>query len=465
MGCKKLRFKNALIALALLLSLLFFFSISALGLQAGEGVTESVYSNATDNISLSFRQFVLESLESIEDLETVTGDVYGESAAIFGMTADTSCVTEIGDQFTLEVNLSNAQNVGAIAYTISFDPTVLKVIRNEKGNSITENTEIYDTLYIPRIDTQSSLRIDGVSKVRDFGANPVWLGRIKFEILREAKTQVTFTYHKLSTPPPPPPGLPQPIPHQGQGCELIFDFTPPSAQDLYLSGGTLAGGKVPVEAIGNDDAGLSCFRLDYSLDAAVWNKIGEGQPVLDQSESTWKADCEWDTGGLSPGSYYIRVVFRDYGGKEAELEKNVVLTGGSIRGEVLLEGLPSGADRRGIEVSLKGTGQETHTDSSGHYLLQGMPAGDYFLVAGKNGFLGQSAAASVTLDNPDAICQAITLPAGDITGDNLVDLDDLIVMLQDYDTAESRSDLDRSGLVDIRDLFLLDRNYSKSGAQ
>lgn len=469
MGCNILRIKKAVLTHAFLLGLLiFFFSIPALSLKAGEGVTESVYSKRTDITSLSFRQ---SALDSVEDLETVAGDVYGQSTAIFGMAADTSGVTEIGDQFTLEVNLSNAENVDGIAYEISFDPTVLSVVKNEKGCSITENPDIYkpDPNGFPnpfyRKDTASTLRIDGFAYGISIGNNPIWLGHIKFLILREAKTQVEFTYHKLSTPPPPPPDLPLPIPHQGQGCELVFDFTPPSAQDVYLSGGTLAGGMVPVEAIGTDNVGLSCFRLDYSLDGAAWNMIGEGQPVWDQGESIWKADCEWDSAGLFPGSYYIRAAFRDYGGKEAELEKNIVLTGGSISGEVLLEGLPSDTDRSGIKVYLKGTGQETFTDSSGHYLIQGTPAGDYCLVAGKNGFLCQSANASVSMENPDAVCDAMTLPTGDITGDNLVDLDDLSVMLQDYNTAELRSDLDRSGLVDIRDLFLLNRNYSKSGAQ
>jgi hypothetical protein len=235
-------------------------------------------------------------------------------------------------------------------------------------------------------------------------------------------------------------------------------------ESLIVPGEVLAGSKITLVAKGSDSVGLNYFRFEYSSTGSNWHLIGEGRPVWPEGESLWRADCEWDTAGLAPGSYHIRVVFRDPGGHEAVLEKNCLLTGGSVRGEVYLEGLPPDYDRSGIKVYLEGTGIQGLTDASGCYNLQGVPAGEHRLIAVKPGFLDRAAEASVNVENPQIVVPVLLLSTGDITGDNVVDLDDVLVMRQDYSKAIQRSDLDLSGLVGIRDLVLLARNYTICGA-
>ena len=114
-------------------------------------------------------------------------------------------------------------------------------------------------------------------------------------------------------------------------------------------------------------------------------------------------------------------------------------------------------------VYLEGTGIQALTDASGCYNLQGVPASEYRLIAVKPGFLDRAERISVNAENPHPVVSVLLLPTGDITGDNVVGLDDVVVMRHDYDKPIQRSDLDRSGLVGIRDLVLLARNYTKTG--
>ena len=440
----------------------------------GESVVEAAYSEDAvagavyDEESVAKATYDEETVAgAVYDQEAVTEAVYGQAEAVLGMAADTTGVGKVGDQFFLEVVLSNAINVGTIVFEVKFDPAVLRIVKDEEGNSVTANPEIYkpdppfNNPYY-RADTECSTRLDGFADGIDFGPEPVGLGKIRFELLKEAETQIIFSYHKLSTP-PPPGGYPQPIPRQAQGCQLVFDFTPPLAESLIVPDEALAGSKVGITAGGSDNVGLNYFRIEYSADGGNWHLIGEGRPVRQEGELTWRADGEWDTAGLAPGSYHLRVVFRDPGGREVSLEGSCLLTG-SVRGEVYLEGLPPGCDRSGIKVYLEGTGIQGFTDASGCYCLQGVPAGERRLVAVKPGFLVQAEKACVSAENPHPVVPVLLLPTGDITGDNVVDLDDVVVMRHDYGKPIQRSDLDRSGLVGIRDLVLLARNYTKTGA-
>jgi len=458
--------------MALIITTLFIFILLLSGAagavsetpEEAKGVAAAVYDEEAV-VEVTYGEEAVVGI--VYEEKTVADMVYGETVADMGMAADTTGVGKVGDQFILEVVLSNAINVDGIAFEIKFDPAVLRIVEDEEGNSVTANPDIYkpdppfNNPYY-RADTECSTRMDGYAGGIDFGSEPVWLGKIRFELLKETETQIIFSYHKLSTP-PPPGGYPQPIPHQAHGCQLVFDYTPPLAESLIVPGNALAGSKVTLVARGSDNVGLNYFRFEYSPDESNWHLIGEGQPVWQETEVLWRAYSEWDTAGLAVKGYFIRVIFRDPGGHEAALETAFLLTGGSVRGKVYLEGLPSDYDRSGIEVYLEGTGIQGLTDALGCYSLEGVPAVEYHLIAAKPGFLDRAGEASVNAENPHLVVPVLLLPTGDITGDNVVDLDDVVVMRYDYGKAIQRSDLDRSGLVGIRDLVLLARNYTKAG--
>lgn len=462
---------------ALIITTLFIFILLLSGAagavsetpEEAKGVAAAVYAEVYEKESVIQIIYGEEAVAgTVYEEETVADMVYDETVAVLGMAADTTGVGKVGDQFILEVVLSNATNVGGVAFEVYFDPAVLRIVKDEEGNSVTANPDIYkpdppfNNPYY-RADTECSTRMDGYAGGIDFGPEPVWLGRIKFELLKEAETQITFSYSKLSTPAPPPPGNPQPIPHLRQGCQLVFDYTPPLVESLIVPEKALAGTRIILTAKGSDNVRLNYFRFEYSPDESNWHLISEGQPVWQEGELLWRADSEWDTAGLALGGYFVRVIFRDPGVHEAVLETAFLLTG-SVKGEVYLEGVPPDYDRSGIKVYLEGTNIQGLTDGIGCYNLQGVPAGEYRLIAAKPGFLDQAEKVGVKAEDPHLAAPMLTLLTGDITGDNLIDLDDLLVMWQDYGKAIQRSDLDRSGLVGIRDLVLLARNYTKYGA-
>ena len=173
--------------------------------------------------------------------------VIADPAAVLSMSADTGSLTGTGGEFDLYVNVANVVNLNPVAFEISFDESVLEAIKNEKGYNITHNSALYvrtpDGLSNPfmfpnkshpsRLDgfVYNVYQDDGGNTVYDaltVGETPVWLGKMRFKVLREAQTELVFTYHTLSsidltiTPKP----LPVPIPHIAPSLPLTFDFSP-----------------------------------------------------------------------------------------------------------------------------------------------------------------------------------------------------------------------------------------------
>jgi len=91
------------------------------------------------------------------------------------------------------------------------------------------------------------------------------------------------------------------------------------------------------------------------------------------------------------------------------------------------------------------------------------PSGTYTLVAVASGFL--SAQGSVTLTNGSTVIQAtVTLPAGDIDNNNVIDQFDAMTIGMSYNTSEpSAADLNSDGIINVLDLELLAQNYRKTG--
>ena len=102
------------------------------------------------------------------------------------------------------------------------------------------------------------------------------------------------------------------------------------------------------------------------------------------------------------------------------------------------------------------------TNPDGTFVLT-VPAGTYTVVASSNGFL--KAQASVTLtDGASTTLTTITLPAGDIDGNNVVDQFDALTIGMNYNAAEPAvSDLNNDGIINVLDLEQLAGNYRKTG--
>jgi hypothetical protein len=65
--------------------------------------------------------------------------------------------------------------------------------------------------------------------------------------------------------------------------------------------------------------------------------------------------------------------------------------------------------------------------------------------------------------SPDGHMGTITLLAGDVTRDNLIDSSDIETISAHYHSAETTTDLNADGRVDILDLSLVTGNYNQRG--
>jgi len=139
----------------------------------------------------------------------------------------------------------------------------------------------------------------------------------------------------------------------------------------------------------------------------------------------------------------------------------VNITGnGTIAGKVTMQG-------RNLHTEIMVMDQDstyvTYTDSSGNFSLS-LPSGTYTVYAKTLGYISRklgdvtmTPGGSVTL--PDAM-----LLAGDANGDDEINLQDLAVLAQQYDsTGTQSSDYNNDQIVDLFDLVLLAKNFNKVG--
>jgi hypothetical protein len=91
------------------------------------------------------------------------------------------------------------------------------------------------------------------------------------------------------------------------------------------------------------------------------------------------------------------------------------------------------------------------------------PAGDYTLRATASGFL--TAQGSVSLTSGNTLTKApISLLAGDIDNNNVIDQLDALTIGMSYNTATpAAADLNNDGVINVLDLELLARNYRQTG--
>jgi len=91
------------------------------------------------------------------------------------------------------------------------------------------------------------------------------------------------------------------------------------------------------------------------------------------------------------------------------------------------------------------------------------PGGTYTIAATASGFLSAKGSATIpaggTTSKPD-----ITLPAGDLDGNNVIDQFDALTIGMNYNgTTPAAADLNNDGVINVLDLELLAANYRKTG--
>jgi hypothetical protein len=134
--------------------------------------------------------------------------------------------------------------------------------------------------------------------------------------------------------------------------------------------------------------------------------------------------------------------------------------GEAISGQVSLQGR-----RDYSQITVKdASGQQTQTDAQGSFTLAGADS----LTISYPGYLSAQASAEqisqASSDGVEALnLGSIQLLAGDVNGDNLIDILDLAYMGTRLYTADPLGDLNDDGTVNILDLAMAAGNYRQSG--
>jgi len=103
-----------------------------------------------------------------------------------------------------------------------------------------------------------------------------------------------------------------------------------------------------------------------------------------------------------------------------------------------------------------------NANPDGTFNLEALP-GDYTIIATASGFL--SAQGSVTVTSGAASTMpTISLLAGDIDNNGVIDQYDAMTIGMSYNTADPASaDLNNDGVINVLDLELLAQNYRQTG--
>ena len=92
------------------------------------------------------------------------------------------------------------------------------------------------------------------------------------------------------------------------------------------------------------------------------------------------------------------------------------------------------------------------------------PAATYTAVATASGFLNAQGSVTLTAGATSTL-STVSLPAGDIDGNGVIDQFDAMTIGMSYNTADpTAADLNNDGIINVLDLELLAANYRKSGA-
>ena len=138
------------------------------------------------------------------------------------------------------------------------------------------------------------------------------------------------------------------------------------------------------------------------------------------------------------------------------------VTGDDIVGNVKVEG--RAADNQAGHT-VTGDGLSAATDTNGDFVLAGVEFGAYSLTADEAGFLAATCD-SVVHESGLTVLANVVLLAGDINGDNAIDVADAVAIGSVFGSTASGevADLNVDGVVDILDLILMSVNYGQTSA-
>ncbi len=136
---------------------------------------------------------------------------------------------------------------------------------------------------------------------------------------------------------------------------------------------------------------------------------------------------------------------------------------GSVTGKVMLQGRMS---HQGIRITIDDLPLATTNTEGSYAVLGSIPRGQHVIKAEKTGYLCARGHLEIRDEAITETMPPVTLLAGDLNGDDAINLFDLVLIstiFGNQDTESLRSDLNADGAVNLFDLVLVGNNLGKSG--
>lgn len=203
----------------------------------------------------------------------------------------------------------------------------------------------------------------------------------------------------------------------------------------------------------NPEDDVECYRVYRAIDSdGPFTFIGQTQ-----------ANSYNDT-GLLDATYYYQVRAQDNVGNISDAATTIqvtVNTKGSLLIKCNLEklGLSPGIE---VEITGNGIGYQGNTSEQGSILFEGLNPGDYTVKCGHPGYVKYIQ--TVTLNPGQMLNIEGELLAGDVNGDDAVDLQDLDLIFsllnttEESDEWEYKMDYNGDDIIDIHDMVISSRN-------
>jgi len=133
---------------------------------------------------------------------------------------------------------------------------------------------------------------------------------------------------------------------------------------------------------------------------------------------------------------------------------------GDVQGYAYLEGRSNHSNST-VDI-VNGTDASTVTSSSGYYLFTNVMNGTYAVSIAHDMYLDAEGTCTAS-GSGTTTWPAITLLAGDLNDDNVVNILDLSFCAAHFNTVYADTDVNGDGFVDIYDIVLIGKNFGETG--
>jgi subtilisin-like proprotein convertase family protein/Zn-dependent metalloprotease len=350
--------------------------------------------------------------------------------------------------YSITGRVSGAQGLDGIAVQATGTVSQIGTYETAPGLPIQDNTTVTSTLNVPATGILTNIRV-GVNITHTYRSDLV------VTVIAPDNTEVIL--HNRTG---------------GSADNIITSYpnlTTPAQSLTALNGKQINGNwRLRVSDQANLDTGtLNSWSLTLTFDGPLTRTVSTN------------SDGDFSLNDLPAGTYTVQPTSTGltYSPTSRSVTLNANTTGqsfaasASLAGTITLDGAANMAQTITIEARPNGGGSATRftrtLSATGGFSIASLPAGNYTFHLDGSKWLAKNVAVNATRN---VAAFSAMLAAGDITGDNIVDLFDLITFFEAYGSApgdgswNELADLNcDSTIIDLFDLILLFSHYGETG--